>query len=115
MKMDLYGLFFIIQFLAAIAIIGAMMFNVMSMGKIFDIRYTWLLFSLYFIVWLIGFVIFAGEPEETLYQMLFKLESWLIVMNTLFLIIQQFYYIKEVAQANMSRRNSKIVYSSMNK
>ena len=102
----LYDMFFLLQFIVIIVIILVKLYNVMSLGETYDIRISILLFIGYFIAYGVAFVVFLLDPEELLYLQLFRLESWLIVLNVVFLMAELFFNFKRQGltpiKANMS-------------
>lgn len=108
--MELYEVMFIIQFLAAIGIIMAHIFNAMHKGDKWDMKVTWLLAIGFFIAWLVALVTFMLDPEETLYLILFRLETGLFLLNIALLIIHLFYSMAKAVDGKGKAYNAQEMY-----
>ena len=103
----IYDAMFIIAFLVMISIIFIKFYNALSAGTFYDIRAAFMLFAGYLIAWVTSFIVFAANPEITIYNMLFKLGSWLMGLNVLFLIIEIILSMRDTAQKPIAAYNSK--------
>lgn len=103
--MNLYETIFILQFVMIVIITLMKLYNVMSIGterKInekdtskdyplwYDMKLSFILFIAVFIIYGAGFLTFLADYTEILYQTLFKLETMLLMLNSLFFIIELF-------------------------
>ena len=104
--MNFYEIMFVLQFLSIILILGYRLWFILSLGKTYDMRMTWLLFIAFFIPYIIGFVIWMTNPEILIYQMLFTFETWLVPFNVLFLFIELFFHISFQAKKPISSYKS---------
>jgi hypothetical protein len=89
--------FFLIQFIAFLAIIMAKFINVLSGGKLYQVTdegyngiYAFVFFIGGLITWAIGFVTLLVDPT-ILTLSLFRLETWLLPLHFVFLIIELIY------------------------
>jgi hypothetical protein len=103
----IYDAMFIIAFLVMMGIIFAKFYNALSVGSVYDIKIAFMLFSGYIVAWVTSFVVFAANPEIVIYNMLFRLSSWFLVLNVLFLIIEIILFLRDTAQRPIKAFNSK--------
>jgi len=94
---DVLGTMFFLQFIVAIGIILVTTYNVMTLGSLYKVAISFLLWVLYLICIGVGFVVFMSEPETMLFSMLWKFEAWFITLQTIYLFIQVFYHLREKA------------------
>jgi len=102
--MDIYGFMFLLQFLVAIGLVGYKIWSIMSINqkkeknkllpefeqKDTSLKIPFITFIAYFIVWLVGFIVFLAEPEELIYSQLIKLENLGIGLITLLFMVEVF-------------------------
>lgn len=87
---------FAIQFLVVISITFLKLYNVMSAGKFYDLKMSFLLFIGLVIFWGVGMVTVSidattiTEFDELLPSSLFQIESWLLSINLIFLFVELF-------------------------
>lgn len=90
--------FFLIQIIIVLGIFFLKMYNVMKLKIMKEDPYYNLVIA---IISFIGFIVFYGfgfftfliNYEETLYSVLFNLESLLLIMVVFFFIVELFYYL----------------------
>lgn len=101
--MDIYGTFFLIQFTAAIFILGLKLFNLLSDNKTYgyteerkpNLRWSILLFIAYLAMFGVGLVIAIIKHTVTLYISLIQLEGWLMLLNVAFLMYEIIHYLND--------------------
>jgi hypothetical protein len=71
-----------------LGVIGLKLYNLMSGGKTYDLRMSFLLFAVCVMAFGFGIVIALLEPEELLYTVIFKIETWMLTLNVMTLIIE---------------------------
>lgn len=111
---DLYGMFFFIQFALAVGITLFKTYNVMRLwskdGPVYELPMSFILFIGFLIVYAVGFISFLVNFEEPLFLALFKMESLLFMgLNVLYFIIELFRfmtskYMKDTVTARNARR-----------
>lgn len=113
-EINIYNVFFLLQFVCVLGIFLYKLYNVISFNKgkdglVYDMRISIILFISFWFCWLVGLVVLLLDPSELLYSTLFRLETWLILPNVLFLFIEIFYYLrdesKQPIKPNMSLNN----------
>lgn len=107
--MAIYDGMFIIAFLAMVIITFVKFYNALNVGKVYDIKIGFMLFAGYLIAWVTGFIVFAANPETLIYHMLFRLSSWLLGLNTLFILIELIINLRDTAEKQIGAYNSKEV------
>jgi len=94
--MNVYEVFFLIQFLAIIVILGYKLFNVLSGGQYVDLRYAIMAFVGFFVFWGIGFFTLLTNPVmDAFYSVMFKFETYFIALNALFFFIEIVFYLRD--------------------
>lgn len=91
--MDIFDLLFVISFIALIGISLAKLFNVMLLGKFYDIYKSIIFLIITVVSWFITLVILLINPEEVIFLTLFRFCTPILILNTLFFIIELFIYI----------------------
>jgi hypothetical protein len=112
---DIYGLFFLLQFLAVLGILGFKIWNISTIpekkkdpNNKLSLKVPFLTFSAFLIAWFIGFVIFLAEPEELLYMQLIKLESLGLGLMVILTFIEVIMCLAATGQEGIRKRyNSK--------
>jgi len=104
--MNIYDFMGILAFLATVGVVLAKMFNLMDMGKLYDIKIGFILFITAMIGWLLIFSGLASFPERMIYLTLFKLNSWLLVLTTLFTFIEVLMLFVSLGRKPVKARNS---------
>lgn len=84
--MNIYEVFFILQFLIVIGIVLLELYNVMRVSTLYTLRIDFLLFIVFFISYLMGFIITMLNPTEYIYFLLLRVENIFIILNVLFFI-----------------------------
>ena len=110
---DVIDVMFLLQFFIVVGILLLELFNVMSVGKFFRfdkfkkdsvtgesdphfaMKISFMLFIVFFLFYLVGFICLVSYPEIVLFIVLFQLESWLIILHVVFFISALFFYLKE--------------------
>jgi len=108
--MNIYEIMFLLQFLVIMGLLLAKLYNVMSKGEKFDLKISFIMFIAYFLFYLVGLIVFLANPEEIIYISLFTLESWLIILNVLFFIIELFLNSANIAITPVKSYNAKEAY-----
>ena len=88
--MSIYSNLFIIGFLLQISIFLYKVYNVMTLGKIYNIGMAFILFMLHIIGWLLTLIVFLKYPEQIAYHILFLLCSGILPLAIVFLAIEGF-------------------------
>ncbi len=104
--MDIFDLMFIIQFIVLISIIMIKFYNVMSSGLWYDIKIAFVLWAVFLISWGVGGIILMINPTELIFLQLYKLGSWMILLNFVFLAIEIFFHIRDRALVTITAYNS---------
>ena len=92
MSLNLSDVLFFVQFLAIIFILGFKLLNLFSLGKIYDLRLSFLLFIGFFISYFVGLMVLLTRSSILLYSALFKLETGFILFNVIFLLGELYFY-----------------------
>jgi len=113
--MNIYELLFIFHLFILFGILLAKIYNLMSLCKTYNIKIAFLLFISYFIAWIGGFVIMMLNPEILIYNVLFRIGTWSITLNTLFLMIEIFFFLKSGSTPEIRPYMSRDMIISENK
>jgi len=89
--MNIFEFVFILQLLAAIGIFFVKIYNVMSKGRAYDQRMSWIYFSGYLMCVLLAFIITMVDTSTAFYGIILKLEAWLVLPQVFVLLIELFY------------------------
>lgn len=95
---DVFGALFILQLLIVFGIFGLKLYNIMRMGALYDIYVGVVLFIGFFLAYFLGLVVVLTNPEEILYFTIWKFQTYLVLLNFLFLAIELFIYLGSVAK-----------------
>lgn len=106
-SMNIYDIFFILQFIFLLLLIGYKTYNVVYVGKKASIQLVLLSFVSFFITWLVGLIVLLLD-RELVYSVLFRLESWLIVPFVMLFIIELFFIIRDRAISPIQKQNSRL-------
>lgn len=117
------------QFILYIGITLAKVYNLMSYfesnkkvrdiskenekGSFFDLKIGFILFMLLLIAWGVGFVVFLLDPEEFLYLMLFRFETWFLLLNVCVFLAEIILHLAR--QAKLDTRGKAFNSLEMNK
>jgi len=104
---NVYDAFFILQFLVFIVIILLKLYNIMSLGKIYEIKMVFLTFIVSLIAYAIGFISLMANPETLIYLMLFQLETWLLILSIVLLFGELFFFLAATTKLPMTAQFSK--------
>lgn len=96
--MTIQDLLFILYLIGILGIFLYKLYNIVSLGKIYDLKVAIILFIGYFLAWLIGFVVFMLDPERLIYMFMFKIGTWLILLNVLFFIVELVFYLVSITE-----------------
>lgn len=88
-----------LSFFASIAILLAKVYNLLSAAEWYDIRAAFMLFIGYLLAWLVGLITVLMDLNTPILNTLFKLQTWLILINILALIVEIFLLAKVVSQS----------------
>ena len=105
--MDIFDFMFIIQFVVLISIIMIKFYNVMSSGLWYDIKIAFVTWALFLIFWGVGGIILMINPTELIFLQLYRLGSWMILLNFVFLAIEIFFHIRDRTLVTMAAYSSK--------
>lgn len=94
---------FIVQFLVAIAIMFFQLYNVMSVGKIYDYRKSILLFCGSLLAYGVGLVIFLLDVETLLYGSMMFIQSVVVIISGFLFVSELFLLIASKSQEIMPR------------
>jgi len=83
-----------ISFIISLVILLAKVYNVLSVCEWYDIRMAFILFISYMITWLVGLVSVLMDYNTQILVTLFKLQTWLIIVNVIILLIELFLLLK---------------------
>jgi hypothetical protein len=84
----LYDMMFFVQLALVVGITLLKLYNIMTIGKYYDLKMGFITYILFIIGWFTGLIVFMLNPETHLYRVLFMLESLFLILNTLFLFIE---------------------------
>lgn len=87
---DVYSALFIIGISAVIVLIGIKVYNLMTLGRLYDWKVGVLIFLGYLLAWFFLLLVFLINLETTLYRVGFLLASLLMPLNVLFLFAEIF-------------------------
>jgi len=89
--MNVLEFIFIVQFLAAIGITLAKLYNIFSKGEYYGRAMSWVLFIAFGMAWGVGLFIVMLDWSTALYGVLFRLESMLLMLQVVFILFELFY------------------------
>jgi len=102
--MNIYEVFFLMQFLIAVGLLLLKFYNLMRPADNYTIEKAIITFIGYFLAYGVGFVVLlANAGEEVLYSLLFRLETWFIGLIVLFFIIEVIYLLKELSMGDTKK------------
>jgi hypothetical protein len=102
--MNFAELIFMTQFLIVIGILLFKTWNVFNLGKTYSVSVAWLLFASFFLFYGIGFFTMLTNFNNATFRVLFNLESWLVLLNVLYIIIEKFlFYATQVSDIRRQR------------
>lgn len=105
--MNIYEFVFIVQFVIFIGIFLVKLYNVMSKGRAYDVKVSFLLFILGLFCHAVGFWIFMLKPEELIYWSLIRLENVISLVLVLFFFIELLLsWVKVVEESRIKPRMS---------
>jgi len=78
---------FIFHILAMLGMSGFRLYNIMTFGRVYDIKMTFIFFFTSLIVFFIGFAITMTD-YLTIYHLVFKITTFLLIINVLFTFIE---------------------------
>lgn len=104
--MNVTEVFFLLSFLAMIGILFAKLYNVFSAGLWYDARAAILSFIGYFIAYGVAFVCLLTSFETAIYGSLFRLVSWLILLNVVLFVAEVFFLWRDAATGPKLRYNA---------
>jgi len=84
--MTIIEILFLIQFIGIIGISFFKVYNLLSLGKIYNLKASFVLFALFFIMYVIGLCITLTDYTYAIYSILFLFECWLIPVQIFFLL-----------------------------
>lgn len=107
---NIYSMLFAVQFFIAVAIVLYRIYNGMNLGKLYDIKVSFMLFIGYLLCWLVGLMITLFNPETLILSQILKIENIMFMLNTLFFIIEIFFWLdvwanKTIVQARNSLKS----------
>lgn len=103
--MEMLEFVFLLQFLVCIGVVLWKVYNTMSpKEQKYDIRMAFLLFFIYFLSYGVGFVVFMLDLTNNFYRLMFQLETWIILLNVLFIMVELFQYISVIAERGKKQR-----------
>jgi len=86
--MSIYDFLYIVAFLLMMAIFLTKIYNMFMVGKWYDLKIAFILYIVYVLALGVTFFITLINPTRLIYLVLFRLGSWLLAFNTLFLVIE---------------------------
>lgn len=89
--MNIYEVMFMLQLLGVLFIVGSKVYNVMRLGDVINIVWSFLSFIAYFICWGIAAVVFMANPETLFYLMMFKFETWFMLLVVILFLAELFF------------------------
>lgn len=105
--MHIYDFLFIIQLFVVIGIVMYKIFNIMHVGKLYDIKIVWIGLIIYLFAYLIGLVVFLMEPERLIYSVLFRIDSFLLVLTVMLTIIEFLLHVGAIGEQGIKPYESK--------
>jgi hypothetical protein len=107
--MNIVHAFFMISFIICIVILLLKIYNLLSVGEWYDIKMGFMLFIVYLLAWLVGLVCVLMDLNVQLLITLFKLQTWLMLVNVVALLVELFLLAKIISQPqsrpHMSNQN----------
>ena len=85
---------FILSFILILAIIFIELFNLLSSGDLFDVRWVFILFIGFIMLYLISMSLLTLNYTNTTYALMFRIESFLSFLNLIAFIIGLMFYAK---------------------
>lgn len=98
---------FLAVFVSLLVVLVAEVYNIFTLGKLFSFKTAIMLFSSYFIPWLILFVMFLAEPEEIIFLTLFQLSNLFMVVHVFFFIVEALFLLVNIGDDVGKAYNSK--------
>lgn len=102
MTNPILNVFFIIQFIVIICSLLAKLYNLMSVGKFYDLRMATLLWVSTFIAYAIGFVVMMLETSSLIYSRVFLLETWILGLIVMFSLFEYVIMLAAAAKGTIS-------------
>lgn len=99
--MNIIHAFFMISFFTCIAILLAKVYNLLSVGEWYDLRTAFLLFIGYLLAWLVGLICVFMDLDTQILITLFKLQTWLVLINVAALIVELFLLAKVISNTQV--------------
>lgn len=97
----LIDMLFFVQFMGALICIGFPLYNIMSWSKpLFDLKVNFLFFIGYVICFFLSLTCVLIDPEKLIYHPILTLESWMILIEVVFLFIAIFRYLENIDEQN---------------
>jgi hypothetical protein len=93
----------VLMILSLLICIGIMLFkilNVMSLGEMTEYSMSVIMFVVFCLSWLIGFISLLSSPTETILMSLFSIESLLFQITSILLVIETIMIIKSALLNN---------------
>lgn len=106
-QINLSGFFFILQFLIIIGLLLLKLYNLMHKGEVYGPPMMFITFILFFLMYGIGFVVTMIYNATPVFFLLFKLETWLVLLFVSFFIGEIFFMIGGIAKTPRSRYSGK--------
>ena len=103
---SIYSMVFILQFLVYIGITLVLFYNVMNLGKTFDMKTGFILLFVLLISYGAGMVTTMLSIDELLYYALWNVQTWMLPFNVLFFIIHLILNLKLFADTAIERYSS---------
>ena len=106
--MNIYEVLFLIQFFVIIVLILIKTNNLLHLGETYDLKMAILLFVGFILAWGVSFVVSMLSYQTIIYSVLFKLETWLLLLNLGFLLAELImYFVSHTAKPIDSYKSSK--------
>lgn len=96
--MNIYDFLYIVMFMYITGAFLYKVYNIMNIGKIYNIKIGFVIFMGALISWLVMFISFSVYPERVIYHILFRLANNLIILHAISLIIEMFYEVSANTQ-----------------
>lgn len=105
--MNIYEIMFLIQFIVFIGVFLVKIWNVMRIGDFYSFELVWILLIGAGFTFAIGWIVVMGQPEVLIYQVLFRLQSWIWAPMFMLVIAELMFFLKGRANKTIEAYSSK--------
>jgi hypothetical protein len=105
---SLTEMLFLLQFIALVALVGMKLYNLMNMGRIYEVSIVWLMFIGGIFMYGLGMMISILGYEELIYIQIFGYERMLLLLLAIFHMIEVLLIMSNVPTGALGQRRNSI-------